>query len=243
MSEDRKIFPMDSALQVIANKAGNDAADFLSFVVQRPLCDEARAVVGPMVRGWLYCLQPEFAQMPPAPEQGYGIWLDEQKKRFGDNVSITPMDAEDLKELYALLDSMEAMEEGIKEKDAAIAELTEKLTAAEPFKGKAEKLEKQVETLEEKNKELNAEVGKLKAELAEFSGKVAINETELEQSVKDLVSRAVKDALAALPVGAAVAAGGEVAAGEAAPAEESASAPIDDFGFGTSGADSDGFGF
>ena len=242
MSEDRKIFPMESALEVIANKADKGTMDFLSFVVQRPLCDTTKAVVTPMVKGWLYSLQPEFAQMPEAPDQGYGIWLDEQKKRFGDNVSILPMAAADLKELYNLLDSMDAMKEAIAEKDAAIADLTEQLKVAEPFKAKAEKLEKNVETLEEKSKGLNEEVGKLKAEVAGFAGKIAINETDLEQSVKDLVSRAVKDALASLPVGAA---GAAVAAGdgaEAAPVEEEGGVP-DSFGFGASGSDSDGFGF
>ena len=242
MSEDRKIFPMESALEVIANKADKGTMDFLSFVVQRPLCDTTKAVVTPMVKGWLYSLQPEFAQMPEAPDQGYGIWLDEQKKRFGDNVSILPMAAADLKELYNLLDSMDAMKEAIAEKDAAIADLTEQLKVAEPFKAKAEKLEKNVETLEEKSKGLNEEVGKLKAEVAGFAGKIAINETDLEQSVKDLVSRAVKDVLASLPVGAA---GAAVAAGdgaEAAPVEEEGGVP-DSFGFGASGSDGDGFGF
>lgn len=242
MSEDRKIFPMESALEVVANKASEGRTEFLSFVSQRSLCDDTVGFVSPVVRGWLFSLYPEFAKMPPAPEQGYGIWLDEQKKKFGDNVSVAPMVAEEVKDLYAVLDSMEAMQEAVAEKDAAIAELTANLAAAEPFKAKAEKLEKNVESLEEKNKGLNEEVGKLKAEVAGFAGKVAINESDLEQSIKDLVSRAVKDALASLPVGAAAPAGDGAASAEAAPAAES-SAPIDDFGFGASGSDGDGFGF
>lgn len=244
MSEDRKIFPIEAALHVIAKKPSDVATEFLSFAVQRPVCEKSCAVVSPMVRGWLFCLQPEFAQMAPAPEQGFGIWVDDQKKRFGDNISIPPMEAAELAELNSLLDSIAAMKEGLAEKDTVIADLKGKLAAAEPFKGKAEKLEKDKAALEEKNAAFKEEVGKLKSELSAFSGKVAINEADLEQSVKDLVSRAVKDALAALPVAAATAAAaGEAGAAAGEAAVEETSAPIDDFGFGNSGSNSDGFGF
>ena len=78
----------------------------------------------------------------------------------------------------------------------------------------------------------------LRKQVAEFQGKVAINHDELMMNIKD----AIKDGLKGMVVGG-VAAGAAAAAGEeAAPAAEESAVP-DDFGFGASGANNDGFGF
>ena len=79
----------------------------------------------------------------------------------------------------------------------------------------------------------------LRKQVAEFQGKVAVSHDDLMQTIKD----AIKDGLKGMVVGGA-AAGAAVAgadAAEAAPAEENA--VPDDFGFGSSGSNSDGFGF
>ena len=82
-------------------------------------------------------------------------------------------------------------------------------------------------------------MGGLRKQVAEFQGKVAVSHDDLMQTIKD----AIKDGLKGMVVGG-VAAGAAVAgadAAEAAPAEENA--VPDDFGFGASGSNSDGFGF
>ena len=81
-------------------------------------------------------------------------------------------------------------------------------------------------------------MGGLRKQVAEFQGKVAVSHDDLMQTIKD----AIKDGLKGMVVGGA--AGAAVAgadAAEAAPAEENA--VPDDFGFGSSGSNSDGFGF
>ena len=247
MSDDaRRVFPMESALGVVTGKGGNEVLDFLGYAVQREVCDCARAAVAPAVKGWLYSLSPDFYKVSVDDGMEYGAWLAQQKQALGDNVSITPMPEHEVAGINALLDFIESTMTAAEEKQAEVDAAQTELKALAPFKAKAGDLEKKVAQLEEKNKALTEEASKLKGELAGFSGKVAINEKELEQSVKDLVSRAVKDALAALPVGAAgaaVAASGDAAAPAAAEDDGATTAPPDSFGFGASGASGDGFGF
>lgn len=249
MSDDaRRVFPMESALGVVTGKGGNEVLDFLGYAVQREVCDCARAAVAPAVKGWLYSLSPDFYKVSVDDGMEYGAWLAQQKQALGDNVSITPMPEHEVAGINALLDFIETTMTESEEKQAQADAAQAELKALAPFKAKAGDLEKKVTQLEEKNKAQTEEIAKLKAELAGFSGKVAINEKELEQSVKDLVSRAVKDALASLPVGAAgaavAAAPGEAAAAPAADFDDGSTvAPPDSFGFGSSGASDDGFGF
>ncbi len=61
MSDDgRRVFPMETVLDVISGKTGPDVLDFLGFAVSRPVCDCCRAAVAPVVKGWVYSLNPEF---------------------------------------------------------------------------------------------------------------------------------------------------------------------------------------
>jgi len=86
---------------------------------------------------------------------------------------------------------------------------------------------------------MNADMGGLRRQVAEFQGKVAINHDDLLVNIKDAIKDGLKGMVMAGGAGAALAASGDEAVAEAV--EESA--VPDDFGFGASGANSDGFGF
>ena len=116
--------------------------------------------------------------------------------------------------------------------------LEDRVRALEPAEARAAALSKKVDELEAKIKTMNTDMGGLRKQVAEFQGKVAINHDELMMNIKD----AIKDGLKGMVVGG-VAAGAAAAAGdEAAPVAEESAVP-DDFGFGASGANNDGFGF
>ena len=85
---------------------------------------------------------------------------------------------------------------------------------------------------------MNTDMGGLRKQVAEFQGKVAINHDELMQNIKN----AIKDGLKGLVVGGAAAGAAAGDAGTDSSAEEENKVP-DDFGFGASGANNDGFGF
>jgi hypothetical protein len=245
---------METALGLVAGKGGEDVLDFMGYAVGRGVDEECRPGLNPLVRGWLYALNPAFMKTKFSADVGYDAWIAEQKKSLGDNISITPMPACEQAGVNAYLETVESARQLAEDKTAEAAEASAARKAAEaeaaamaPFKKKAGELEKKVTALEEKNRGLNAEIAELKEKLASFEGKIALDEKEIEKSVKEIVSRAVKDAVGGLAAagGAALGTAGPAAADEApaegAGAADSGGAP-DDFGFGASSS-SDGFGF
>ena len=243
--EARRVFKMETILGLIAGKGGTDVSDLLGYLSQRELSADEEGVVAPMSKGWLYSMEPRFMQCCYDEGEPFDAWTKKQASKLGDNVSVEPIPAADMASISIVLDKLADAKTTVAEQAAAIEGLQASVAELEPFKAQAADLEKKVEDLSGKLETAQTELAGAKKELKTFEGKVAINETEVESSVKDIVSRAVKDALATLPAGAAVAAGAEEAApaAEEAPAEDAGSSVPDDFGFGASGSDDSGFGF
>lgn len=250
MSDDgRKIFSMETALGVIAEQENPEVRDLLAFAIGRPVCQCCIKAVSPMVKGWLMCLQPNFFNLQYTGNVSFTIWAEEQKAKFGDNVSITPIPANDVKGMHALLDLVDEAKRTATEKTEEAEAANEAAEAAKaeakalaPFKKKAEDLQQKVAGLEEAAKGLTADMAKMKTEMAAFDGKVAINDKEIEKAVKDIITKAV-GTMSFAAAGAAGAAAGAAAPAEEAPAVEETGGVPDTFGFGTSGSDGDGFGF
>jgi len=245
--EARRVFKMESILGVIAGKGGSDVSDLLCYLTQRELSADEEGVVAPMAKGWLYSMEPRFMQCTYEEGEPFDAWATKQASKLGGNVSVEPIPAVDMASISIVLDKLADAKATVAEQSAAIEGLQANVAEFEPFKSQAADLEKKVEDLSGKLEAAQTDLAKAKKELKTFEGKVAINETEVESSVKDIVSRAVKDALATLPAGAAVAAaeGGaeEAPAAEETPVEDAGDSVPDDFGFGASGSDGDGFGF
>ncbi len=250
MSEEaRRVFKMETILGVIAGKSGADVTELLGYLAQRNLCPEEVGAVAPIAKGWLYSLEPRFMQCAYTESEPFDDWARKHAATLGDNVSLEPIAAAEMAGIAVVLDRMADAKAAQAAQAGEISDLKAKVDALAPFEGKTAALEKQVADLTGKLEKAKADLTAAQQELKGFDGKIAINEKEIESSVKDMVSKAVKDALANLPVGAAVA-GAAVAAdaAEAAPAgfdEPAASGNDvpDDFGFGASGPGNDGFGF
>jgi uncharacterized coiled-coil protein SlyX len=241
MSEEgRRVFKIETVLALIAGKAGSEVTDLLCYLTQRDLSAQEEGAVAPMAKGWIYSQNPAFMEAKFDETDVYADWVAKQAKRLDDNVSLTPIPAGELEGINAVLDSLNAAKETVAEQASTIEELEAKVSELEPYPGKVEELEKKVEELSGKIEELESENKELKSATAEFEGKVPVAEDELNNTIKDIVTKALKDAVASVPAGAA----GE--AGEAAPAaaeEEQTGGVPDDFGFGSSGSDDSGFGF
>ena len=242
--EARRVFKMETILGLIAGKSGADISDLLGYLSQRELSAEQEGAVAPMAKGWLYSQHPPFMECDFAEGESFDAWAASEASRLGDNVSVQPIPANEMAGISVVLDAMAdakatiaAQAEELETAKAQVAEL-------EPFKAQTADLEKKVADLEGKLEGAQTDLAGAKKELKAFDGKVAVDEKDIESSVKDMVSKAVKDALAALPAGAAVAGVVAEEAAEEAPAEEASSSDVpDDFGFGSSGASDDGFGF
>lgn len=246
--EGRRVFKMDAVLGLIAGKQTAAGSDLLGYLSQRDLAAEEEAAVAPIAKGWLYSQHPAFMQSDFNEMANYDEWVKKECARLGDNVSLQPIPAAEMAGINGVLDKMAEFKATIAAKTAENSGLAAQIKELTPFKGQAADLEKKLGQSEQKVASLNGDIANLRKELAPFQGKVAIDEKEIESSVKDMVSRAVKDALKALPLGAAAGAAvaGAAAEGEAASFEESSSdsgGVPDTFGFGASGASDDGFGF
>lgn len=243
--EARRVFKMETILGLIAGKLSADTSDLLGYLTQRELCAEEKGAIAPFAKGWLYSQHAPFVDCAYSEGAVYEEWLKKEAARLGDNVSIEPIPADEMAGMAVILDKIAEFKATIAGQTEEISGLTEKVAELEPFQGQASDLEKKVADLEGKLETAQADLAGAKKEIAGFAGKIAIDENDIESSVKDMVSKAVKDALATLPAGAAVAAAGETdtAAAEEATAEEATDDVPDDFGFGASGANDDGFGF
>jgi hypothetical protein len=236
----RKVFPVESVLALVVGKEGIDIKEIAGFVAGRTVgCETCAKAVGPFAAAWLARWYPKFADLTWVEGQSWDAFVNTGRSMLGDNVSLTAMDGltktlcdKVLKTLTETYDSMAAQ-------TAAAAALEERVRALEPAEARAAALSKKVDELEAKIKTMNTDMGGLRRQVAEFQGKVAINHDELMTNIKD----AIKDGLKGMVVGG-VAAGAAAAAGgeETAPAAEENAVP-DDFGFGASGSNNDGFGF
>lgn len=243
MSEGRKIFPLDTILALLSGVGGADTSGLLSFMTAKELNPEQEAIVAPLAQAWLCKLHPAFLESKFSEDAPYENWVAAEKKRIGDNVSLTPIPEAEMTGIETVLSAVDAAKATAAEKTEEAEALAAKVAELEPFEAKAGELEKKVEGLEGQVASLQEEVSELKSKNAEFEGKLPVDENGLNDSIKEIVTKALKDAVASVPMGAAAGAAAE--GGDAAPAEEAVedSGPAPDFGFGSSGDDADGFGF
>lgn len=234
----RKVFPVESVLALVVGKEGVDVKEIAGFVAGRSVaCDTCAKAVGPFAAAWLARWYPKFADLNWVEGQSWEAFVSTGRSMLGDNVSLTCMDGLTKTLCDKVLTYLGDTYASMAAQTAAAAALEERVRALEPAEARAAALSKKVDELEAKIKTMNTDMGGLRKQVAEFQGKVAINHDELMQSIKD----AIKDNLKNITVGVAAAGvAGEAAAEE--PAQEEGGVP-DDFGFGTSGANSDGFGF
>ncbi len=244
MSEERKVFKIEKVLALLAGKTGGEVSELLFFLTQQDLDATGEAMVAPLAKAWLCSQHPPFLDCRFTPESIYEDWIAANAKKIGDNVSLKPILEDDMAPIITVIETLAQQKATVAEQAEKLAGLEAKVAELEPFEAKAAELEKKVAGLEGDKEKLNKDVVALKKETAAFQGKLPVAESELNDTIKDIVTKALKDAVASVPAGAAgaVAAEGGEAAAEAAPEEAGGGVP-DDFGFGASGADGDGFGF
>ncbi len=243
MSEEaRRVIKMETVLGLIAGKSNDDVSDLLAFLTQRELNAQDESIVAPLAKAWICSQHPPFLENPYKVTDIYEDWIQKSTQRLGDNISIAPISEDEMAPIATVLDMLAENKAALAGNAETIAELEGKVAELEPFVKKAGDLEKKVEQLNGSIAKKDAEIAELKKQTAEFKGKLPVAESELNDTIKDIVTKALKDAVKSVPVGGVAAgeAGAEVV--EEAAEEEGGGVP-DDFGFGASGASSDGFGF
>ena len=241
---ERKVFPMETALALAVGNEDVDVKDMVGFLTGQSIeCPCCARVLGPLAAGWLAKLYPDFGPMEWDSATPWKEFVAGMKQRIGDSVSVPAM-GESFKKMAAnLLGILGDQNATILAQKAEIADLQAKVDVMTPMQAKAEELQKKCDQFEAKIKSMTTDMGALRKELMPFQGKMAVDQQELMTMIKDAIKDNMKGFVAAGGAAAAgvAAADGAVAAPEEEPANDGG--PAADFGFGASGADSDGFGF
>ena len=236
----RKIFPLETVMALVAGKDGIDIKEIAGYVTGQSLvCDEQAKVAGVFAAAWLSRWYPKFSGLIWSENQSWSAFVSQAKAQLGDNVSLQPMDGRTKELAKQALDYLADAGKSVAAQTEAVVKLEASVRELEPYKAQAAALQKKVDELEAKVKTLNSDMGALRRKASEFDGKIALDQDEFMRTVKD----AIKDGLKGMVVGGAVAGAAAASAdgGAAAPAEEAAE---EDFGFGFGDSTSDdGFGF
>ena len=238
MADDRKVFPLETVLALVMGKWDVNVQKLASFITGRSVtCAACAVATGLFAAAWLARWYPKFMDMDWAEGQDWGAFVAKWRKALGDNVSLTPMDGRTRAMAGEALDALAEANAAATRQSEAVAKLEARVREIEPFEARAEALQKKCDELEGKLKAMKTEVGGLTRQVSEYQGKVAVNHDELMQTIKD----AIKDGLKGMVAAGAAAATPAEASAEVQ--EEAAGSVPEEFGFGTSGANADGFGF
>lgn len=238
----RKVFPMEDVLALVVGKADANNKEIVGYLAGRSIdCCCCSKVLAPMATGWLATLYPAFINMEWDESTPWDTFVSKVKSSVGDSVSVPTMTPALQARMAKVLDSVADVQATLEAQKAQISSLTARVEELEPFEGKAAELEKKCDQLEAKVKTMTTDMNGLRKDLMPFQGKIPVDQQGLEGIIKDAIKANMKGLVVA---GAGAAVAGAVAA-DAAVAEEPVAdgSPAPDFGFGTSGSDSDGFGF
>lgn len=212
MADERRIFPTETVLELVAGKKDADTSEIASFLLGRSIASplETKAAA-PFAAAWLASWQPKFMNLDWQDDGDWSQFVLKAKSRFGDHISLTPMSGQISVLANDVLDCLDKAQESLLRQTDAAIKLEQRVKDLEP-------LEETVKTLQKKNDELEAKLKTSKSEMAacqrklnEFDGKAALDEGELVRTIKD----AIKDGLKGLSFGGAAAAGAAEALAEA----------------------------
>ncbi len=240
----RKVFPVKTVMALMVGNDDVDIKEIAGFITGRSICCNTKAkAVGVFAAAWLARIYPQLADMTQPEGMSFETFVSNAKAAFdgADSVSLTPMDDKTMETVGKVFAFFDDAQKSVAAQTEACVKLEKRVQELEPVAAQAQNLQKKVDELEGKIKTMKTDMGGLNRKIAEFDGKVAIAHDELMDTIKDAIKSNLKGLVAAGAAGAAAGAAGEAAADAAAEPEEQA--VPDTFGFGSSGADSDGSGF
>lgn len=240
MAEDRKIFPVEQVLELIAGKNGADTSNITAFVTGRTnLGPEAVKAAAPFAMAWLASLFPRFMDMEYKEDQTWDAYLRQMSHILGDKVSLIPMSGRLKKIANQALDVIEENQASCATQIQAAAKLEEEVKRLSPLQKQLEAAQKKSDDLEAKLKSMKSEMNALNRKLLEYEGKIPMDHDELMQTIKDTI----KDNLKGLAVAAAAATASTAPETTEAAAPAESKSEEDEWGFGSSSSGNDEFGF
>lgn len=241
---ERRVFPVETVLALAASKADADLKEIAGYILGESIqCNFKARVAAPFAAAWIVRLYPKFADLVWDEEkESWNNFVVRGAQVFGDKVSLPPMAGGMKATCQCVLKSFADKMDEIAALQREVAALSAQVEALKPLEAQLKAAKQKADKFESQLKDQKKEMGALRRQTMEFQGKMALNEEELLDTIKNAIKENLKHvAIAAAPAaGAAAAAAAGAGAGAAAAA---AAAGGDDFGFGGgSGGDEFGFG-
>lgn len=237
MAVDRKIFPIENVLELVTCKNGADVSEIASFITgKEAACSACAKAAAPIAASWLARWYPKFNDLDWKEDQNWESFVRQAKATIGDQISIAPMSGRSKKLVDDILNEISDTNASLMRQTDAAMKLEQKVRELEPLKTALDNSQKKIDQLETQIKKIKADMGALQRTNLQYQGKLAIDNDELMQTIKD----AIKDGLKGVTVGTSAV---SVASVDSETEEPAQSEPEADFGFGTSSANEDGFGF
>lgn len=230
MADERMIFPTETVLALVTGKKDADTGDLVAFLLGRPVANaqEARAAA-PFAAAWLARWQPKLMELELTDDADWQQLSAKAKSRFGDHISIVAMGGP-LKNLTnSVLDTLDRAKESLLRQTDAAAKLEQQVKELAPLADTLKALQKKNDELESKLKASKSDLAAAQRKLNEFEGKIAIDDSELRQTINDAIKAALKDGLKGVAASSA-----DVALAEAEMPTAQAAAPAqeeDEWGF------------
>ncbi|CAM2059678.1 conserved hypothetical protein [Desulfovibrionales bacterium] len=237
----RRVFKIEVILDLVSGKIGDGVTEMLAFSIGRDLSLANAVIVVPLVKAWIYTQLPALMENPYDGNIVYEEWvLDQVRRHDSANVSILAIPKSETVAIVGLLDTLVTNQDIIDDQTAKIEEMEDTIKKLKPFKDMVRELKKKIEQQEDSIANLEGKVRELNAATIEYKGKIPVAANEINQTIKNIVTNAFKDAMISMqlsvPGSVAAVSGETVAVAAFAVAEEA-------FGLGMSEPDSDGFGF
>lgn len=231
MADDRRIFPTETVLELVAAKKDADSSELAGFLLGRPLgaTIDIKAAA-PFAIAWLCRWFPGFADLEWKQDEDWNQFVSRAKNRLGENLSLAPMSGRIKTYADDALETLREARESLAAQTDAAVKLENRIAELEPLEGALKACQKKNDQLEERMRNTKKDLGSIQRQVNEFQGKMPIDHDELMRTIKD----AINDGLKGLAVSGGATAGTAAALAEAEmpqPAAAEAAPAEDEWGF------------
>ncbi len=242
---ERRIFPVETVLALVASKADADLKEIAGYILGESIqCNCKARAVAPFAAAWIARLYPKLADL--VWDEGKESWSNFVVRGahiFGDKVSLPAMAGGMKETCQNVLKSFAEKMDEVAALQREVAALSAQVEALKPLEAQLKAAQQKADKFEAQLKDQKKEMGALRRQTMEFQGKMALNEEELLDTIKNAIKENLKHvAIAAAPAAGAAPAAAAAAAAAGAGVAAAAAAGGDEFGFGGGSGDEFGFG-
>lgn len=229
MAEERRIFPTETVLELVAGKKDADTGELVRFLLGRPLSNPASAkAAAPFAAAWLARWFPKFMDLDRKEDDDWSSFVSRAKARLGANLSLSPMSGRLKVFADEIMDMLRESHESLVRQTEEATKLRQQVKNLAELQDNIKALQGKKSELEEKLQATKKEAAALQRKVCEYEGKIPLDRDELLCAI----SSAIRDGLKGVAIN-----GGAPAAmptREAEPVPEETSPEKEQWGFKSS---------